>query len=45
MKEWNVYADGKYLGTVNAADEHDARCAAFSKFDIASKAVVSVSLR
>lgn len=45
MKEWNVYADGRYLGTVHETTEEAARTAAFSKFDIPEDADVSVSRR
>ncbi len=45
MTEWNACADGRYLGTVNAANEGDARCAALSKFDVDEDAVISVSRR
>ena len=45
MAEWNAYADGRYLGTVNAVNEDDARCAALSKFDVDEDAAISVSRR
>ncbi|EPU9135631.1 hypothetical protein ACV0PV_006158 [Pseudomonas aeruginosa] len=45
MKEWNVYADGRYLGTVHETTEEAGRAAAFSKFDIPEDADVSVSRR
>ena len=31
MKEWNVYVNGRYVGTVNETTEDAARAAAFSK--------------
>lgn len=45
MKEWNVYVNGRYVGTVNETTEDAARLAAFSKFDIDDGAAVSVSRR
>lgn len=34
MKEWDVYIDGKHVGTVHAKDEDEARLAAIYKFDV-----------
>lgn len=45
MKEWNMYVNGRYVGTVNETTEDAARAAAFSKFDIDEGAAVSVSRR
>lgn len=45
MFEWNVYVNERYVGTVNARDESEARCAAMSRFDVAEDAEVSVSKR
>ena len=45
MVEWNVYVDGKYVGTVFARTEEAARCAAWSQFDPPEDASVSVSKR
>jgi len=45
MLEWNVYIDGKYVGTVHERTEEAARCAALSKFDPPDDAVISVSKR
>lgn len=43
--EWNVYVEGKYVGTVHADNESDARCAALSEFDAPENASISVMLR
>jgi len=44
--EWNVYVNGRYVGTMSAAaDEEEARLAAIHKFDIASNARISVNKR
>lgn len=43
--EWNVYVDGKYVGTVFESSEDQARCAAWSTFDLPEEASVSVSRR
>lgn len=45
MIEWNVYAGEKYLGTVFANTEDEARHAALSKFDLAGDDSISVSRR
>lgn len=45
MKEWNVYVDGRYVGTVNEKTEALARHAAFSKYDVPEDADLSVSRR
>ena len=43
--EWNVYANGHYIGSVFAGTEEDARCAAFSQYDLPEDASLSVSRR
>ena len=45
MVEWNVYIDGKYVGTVFAGSEEEARCASWSQFDPAEDSDLSVSRR
>ena len=45
MKEWNVYVAGRYVGTVSASTEAEARLAALSDYDIDDEASLSVSLR
>ena len=45
MIEWNVYVDGRYIGTVDARSEEFARLAAWSTFDLPEEANVSVSKR
>lgn len=45
MIEWNVYADGCYVGTVHAVTEDAARLAALSRYEIAEDAGLSVSRR
>lgn len=45
MKEFDVYVNGKYVGTVLAKDESDARLAAFHKFDTSAINEVSVNPR
>jgi hypothetical protein len=45
MSEWNVYVNGKYIGTVQARDEDDARMAALCRFEVPEDASVSVSRR
>ena len=45
MKEWDVYVDGRHIGTVNETSEEYARCAALCKFDIAAESDLSVSRR
>jgi len=45
MFEWNVYVNGKYVGTVMEATEEGARCAALHHFDVPPDASVSVSRR
>ena len=45
MWVWNVYIDGRYVGTVHEASEALARCAALSKFDPPEEANISVSKR
>lgn len=45
MHEWNVYVNGRYVGTVHELTETLARCAALSKFDIDEDDAVSVTLR
>ena len=45
MFEWNVYVNGKYVGTIHAATEAAARGAAWSRFDPPEDAAVSVSKR
>lgn len=45
MKEWNVYVDGRYVGTVNEETEALARLAAFSKYDVPDDAELSVARR
>lgn len=45
MKEWDVYVDGEYVGCVNARNEDDARCAAWSVFDPPEFSTVSVKVR
>lgn len=45
MVEWNVYVNGRYIGTVHAKSEESARLAAWSTFDLSEGANVSVSRR
>lgn len=45
MVEWSVYVNGRYVGTVIAASEEGARCAAWSQFDPPEEADVSVAKR
>lgn len=45
MCEWNVYVNGKYVGTVDARTEEEARCAGWSRFDPPEDASISVSRR
>lgn len=45
MKEWNVYVNGRYVGTVNETTEEAARLAALSKYDIDDDGDLSVSSR
>ena len=45
MKEWNVYVDGRYVGTVHEETEALARLAAFSKYDVPDDAELSASRR
>lgn len=45
MAEWNVYVNGKYVGTVHARSEESARNAAWSRFDPQEDASISVSKR
>lgn len=45
MHEWNVYINGRYVGTVHADSEESARCAALSQFDPPEDASLSVSRR
>ncbi len=45
MYEWNVYVNGKFIGTVNETCESSAICGAHAKFDIDDDARVSVSKR
>lgn len=45
MNEWNVYVDGKYVGTVHAQCEDDARNTAWSRFDPSEDASISVARR
>ena len=45
MAKWNVYMDGKYVGTVQAISEEDARCYVLSEFDFPEDAEMSVSRR
>lgn len=45
MKEWDVYINGWYVGTVYETNEENARCAAIYKFDIPSDADFSVKQR
>lgn len=45
MAEWNVYVNGKYVGTVHERSEELARCAAWSRFDPPEAADISVSKR
>lgn len=45
MFEWNVYVDGKYVGTVDTKNESEARCAACSVFDLQEESEISVSKR
>ncbi len=43
--EWNVYINGKYVGTVHALSEDEACCAAWSTFDPPESASISVNRR
>lgn len=43
MKEWAVYVEGAYVGTVHETSESTARCAALCKYDIPGDAEFSVS--
>lgn len=45
MVVWNVYVEGKCVGTVRETSESAARCAALSKFDPPADASLSVSRR
>ena len=45
MYLWNVYVNGKFIGTVNETCESSAICGAFAKFDLDEDARVSVSKR
>lgn len=45
MKEWNVYIDGVYIGTVHAKTEDSARLAAQYRFEVPNDSSISVSLR
>lgn len=45
MHEWNVYVNGKWVGTVHARTEEDARNHAWSRFDPPEDASISVSRR
>lgn len=45
MIEWNVYVNGRYVGTVQETTEELARCAALSQFDVPDNADISVSRR
>lgn len=45
MVEWNVYVNGRYVGTVDARTEEEARCAAWSCFDPPEDASISVAKR
>ncbi|MCD9026826.1 hypothetical protein LDO26_01165 [Luteimonas sp. BDR2-5] len=45
MAEWDVYIDGKHVGTVQETSEAAARCAALYWFDPPEDADISVSRR
>lgn len=45
MKEWNVYINGKYVGTVDARDEASARLAAISRYEPGDEDSISVNRR
>lgn len=45
MFEWNVYVNGRYVGTVDARTEEQARLAAWSRFDPPEDASISVAKR
>lgn len=45
MKEWNVYVDGRFVGTVHESSEESARLAALSQYDLPDDAALSVSRR
>lgn len=45
MKEWDVYVDGRFVGTVHEKTEALARLAALSKYDLPNDADLSVSRR
>lgn len=45
MFEWNVYVNGRHVGTVDARTEEQARLAAWSRFDPPEDASISVAKR
>jgi hypothetical protein len=45
MKEWDVYINGKWVGTVVESTETFARCAALVKYDIGADDELEVSQR
>ena len=44
-KEYDVYINGEFVGTVFASSESEARCAAWSTFDPDESAEISVNRR
>lgn len=45
MKNWDVYIDGRWAGTVQETTETLARCAAATKYEIKTTSSLSVSER
>lgn len=45
VREWDVYCDGKYKGTVHAIKEAGARLAAMSRYDLGACDEISVNPR
>lgn len=45
MKEWDVYINGKFVGTVHEANEDQARCAAAYNYGVCEDDEIEVSVR
>ena len=45
MTIWNVYVDGRCIGTVSETDEASARCAALHRFAVTEEEIVDAKRR
>lgn len=45
MTDWNVYVEGRFIGTVAEEDEASARCAALHRFALTDEEIADAKRR